>query len=319
MKKKWMTKAAVVLTCLGTIFLSGCTSYLERNPTDEKQIALNQATPGLEVINDQAAFPEGPVWTNGKLYYVEYAGNSVMTWDGQKNSVFWQQDGTGPSAVIPVANGEFLVTGYDSNTIIRISAEGKTIQTYDKDKNGNAFVGPNDFAKDANDGVYFTTSGPWESGPIVGKVYYMSADGTITEVANDLHYANGVAVSPDGKTLYVSESEAHRVIQFDIGEGILTNRQVFAVINTLDPDSGELAYPDGLKVDSKGNLYIGQYSMGRILVVGPDKTLLRTIDVPSPAAPNLNFSLDEATAYVTAIDDLDGGTYMGTVYQVPNE
>ena len=60
------------------------------------------------------------------------------------------------------------------------------------------------------------------------------------------------------------------MIQFDIGEGSLSTRQVFAVINTIDPDSGELAYPDGLKVDSKGNLYIGQYSMGRILVVGRD-------------------------------------------------
>lgn len=202
---------------------------------------------------------------------------------------------------------------------LHVALEGKTIKTYDKDKNGNAFVGSNDFSKDANGGVYFTTSGSLESGPIVGKVYYMGNDGAITEVANDLHYANGVAVSPDGKTLYVSESEAHRVIQFDIGEGSLSNRQVFAVINTIDPDSGELAYPDGLKVDSKGNLYIGQYSMGRILVVGPDKALLKTIDVPSPAAPNLTFSPDESIAYVTAIDDLDGGTYMGTVYQAPDE
>ncbi|MDD3307182.1 MAG: hypothetical protein PHO29_08825 [Acetobacterium sp.] len=57
------------------------------------------------------------------------------------------------------------------------------------------------------------------------------------------------------------------MIQFDIGEGSLSNRQLFAVINTIDSDSRELAYPDGLKVDSKGNLYIGQYSMGRILEV----------------------------------------------------
>jgi sugar lactone lactonase YvrE len=88
-------------------------------------------TEDIEVINDKAEFPEGPVLYNNKLYYVEYAGNTVMTWDGKTNSVFWKQDGIGPSAVIPTDGGEFLVTGYDSNTIIKISAEGKTVEIYD--------------------------------------------------------------------------------------------------------------------------------------------------------------------------------------------
>ena len=66
--------------------------------------------------------------------------------DGQKNTIFWSQKGCGPSAVIATAHGEFLTTCYDNGTIGRISADGKTLPPYTHDKDGNPFVGPNDFA-----------------------------------------------------------------------------------------------------------------------------------------------------------------------------
>ena len=100
----------------------------------------------VKVLNKDAWFPEGPIWYKDKLFYVEYGRNTVMTWDGKKNDVFWKQDGCGPSAVLPTASGDFVVTCYDSNSIGRISADGKTLDPYTKDKDGHPFVGPNDFA-----------------------------------------------------------------------------------------------------------------------------------------------------------------------------
>src|ERR1700740_124811 len=58
-----------------------------------------------KVLNDDAHFAEGPIWYHGKLYYVEYDRNSVTTWDGARNSIFWSKPGCGPSAVIPTARG----------------------------------------------------------------------------------------------------------------------------------------------------------------------------------------------------------------------
>src|SRR6187401_1751918 len=81
---------------------------------------------GIEVINEKAAFPEGPVMIDGELYYTEYGGNTILTWDGSKNTKFWEQAGCGPSAVIPFGS-ELLVTCYDSGTIARVSKDGKTI------------------------------------------------------------------------------------------------------------------------------------------------------------------------------------------------
>ncbi len=121
--------------------------------------AFNAHAGDIQVLNADVHFPEGPVWYHGKLYYVEYDRHSVTTWDGQKNTIFWSQQGCGPSAVIATAHGEFLTTCYDNGTIGRISADGKTLPPYTHDKDGNPFVGPNDFAPDAQGGMYFTASG----------------------------------------------------------------------------------------------------------------------------------------------------------------
>jgi gluconolactonase len=272
----------------------------------------------VTVINDKARFPEGPLWLDGKLWYVEYGGHTIMTWDGKANAEFWKQDGCGPSAVVRAGDGSFLVTCYDSGTIARVSADGKTLGSIDKDSDGQALVGPNDFTADGKGGVYFSASGPWESFPIVGKVYHLAADGTVRAVADDLHYANGLAMSPDGRTLYVCESEAYRIVQFAVAaDGTLSDRRLFVRLATLAGDPAADLYCDGLEIDRAGNLWIGHYSSGVILQASREPLLLRRIEVPSPAAPNLVLGPDEKTLYVTAVDDKTNPPYMGKVYAVP--
>lgn len=289
--------------------------------------ALAAAAPadGIRVLNDDVHFPEGPVWYHGKLYYVEYDRNTVTTWDGQKNAIFWSQKGCGPSAVIPTVRGDLVTTCYDNGTIGHMSADGKTLPAYTHDKDGNPFVGPNDFAPDGHGGLYFTCSGHPGS-MIDGKVFYMAADGTITQKASDVESANGIAVSKDGKTLYVVESEGHRLIQFKIGAGAsLTDRRVFV---NLDDLTGNVVHiiPDGVKIDSQGQLYIGQNPRdvhaalaGTIFVVNAEGKLLRKLTLPSPGVPNLAFSPDEKTVYVAALDQLDKSPYHGKIYSIPNK
>ena len=81
----------------------------------------------LSVLNQDAHFPEGPLWHDGKLYYVEYDRNTVTVWDGKSNRVFATLKGCGPSAVVRTPRGEFLTTCYDSGTIGRLSADGTTL------------------------------------------------------------------------------------------------------------------------------------------------------------------------------------------------
>lgn len=277
----------------------------------------------IKVLNADAHFPEGPIWYHGKLYYVEYDRNSVTTWDGVKNAVFWSKKGCGPSAVIPTAHGEFLATCYDSGTIGRISAEGSDLPPYTHDKDGNPFVGPNDFAPDRHGGIYFTCSGT--PGPVIdGKIFYIAADGTITQMAADVHSANGIVVSNDGQTLYAIETEEHRLIQFKIGaDASLSGRRIFLNLDDLTNHVTHI-YPDGVKIDSKGEIYIGQNPrdvhaplVGTIFVVNSDGKLLRTLKLPSPGVPNFAFSPDETTLYVTALDQVDVSPYAGKIYSIP--
>ncbi len=279
---------------------------------------------GARVINDDVHFAEGPVWHQGKLYYVEYDRSTVDTWDGKKNAIFWSQKGCGPSAVIPTVHGEFLVTCYDSNSIGRIAADGRDLPPYTHDKDGNSCIGPNDFAPDRRGGIYFTCSGTAPGPAIDGKVFYLAGDGTITQVAVNVHSANGIAVSNDGKILYVIETEVHRLIKFLIApDGSLSDRRVFLDLDDLTGNVTHL-YPDGVKINSSGEIYIGQNPRdikaplaGTIFVVNADGKLLRTLKLPSPGVPNFAFSPDELTLYVAALDQVDKSPYPGKLYALP--
>jgi gluconolactonase len=287
-------------------------------------IARGQAA-DLAILNDDAHYPEGPVWYQGKLYYVEYDRNTVTVWDGKSNRIFASQKGCGQSAVVPTVRGDFLTTCYDNGTIGRMSADGTLLPAYDHDREGNKFAGPNDFAPDIHGGIYFTTSGT--AGPVIdAKVFYIAADATITLAAADLHNANGLAVSKDGGTLYVVETEENRLLRFKIGPaGRLSERRIFLNMDELTHHVGHI-WPDGVKIDSHGRIYIGQNPrdahaplVGKIFVVDADGKLLKTISLPSPGVPNLAFSPDEKTLYVTALDQLDKAPFRGKIYAVPNE
>lgn len=277
----------------------------------------------VQVLNADAHFPEGPIWYRGKLYYVEYDRNSVSTWADGKNSLFWSKPGCGPSAVVPTAHGEFLVTCYDNGSIGRISGTGADLPPFTHDRDGDALVGPNDFAPDREGGIYFTCSGT-PPGMLDGAIYRLGPDGVITREAQHVRSANGIAVSLDGRILYAIETEEHRLIEFDIGpHGALANRRVFLNLDELTHHVTHL-YPDGVKIDATGEIYIGQNPRdahaplaGSIFVVNARGELLRTLHLPSPGVPNFAFSPDQRTLYVTALDQLDKPPYHGKVYAIP--
>lgn len=288
-------------------------------------LALTCRAGQIQVLNDDVHFPEGPIWHDGKLYYVEYDRNTVSVWDGKTNRIFATQKGCGPSAVFVTLRGEFLTTCYDSGTIGRLASDGRELPPFEHDQAGHSFVGPNDFAPDRLGGIYFTTSGhPGKA--VDGKVFYIAADGTITLAAADLNAANGLVVSRDGETLFVIETEENRLLRFRIGPaGHLSDRRVFLNLDELTHHVGHI-WPDGVKIDSRGRLYIGQNPRdpqaplaGTIFVVDAEGHLLRSFTLPSPGVPNLTFSPDERTIYVTALDQLDKSPYRGKIYAVPNE
>lgn len=283
--------------------------------------ALSAQTGHVAPIDPDAHYPEGPLWREGKLLYVEYAAGNIKSWDGKRATLYWHKDGCGASALIGF-NDHLLLACYDSNTLIELDGSGREVRQIRQDSAGKAFIGPNDFATDGHGGIYFSASGSYDiKAPITGTVLHMTADGrTITEVANTIHYPNGLTLAKDQRHLLVAEMLAGRVLSFPIeAGGALGQRTVWARLQDLAPPTAhEDAYngPDGMKLGPDGNYYIAQNGSGRILVVTEDKKLVRTIDVPTPYVTNMAFGPDGAsTVFVTGAFEQWKPPYPGVVYR----
>jgi len=182
--------------------------------------------------------------------------------------------------------------------------------------------GHNDFASDGHGGVYLSASGVYDiKAPITGAVLHMSADGkTLTEVADTIHYSNGLTLDKGQRHLLVAEMLAGRVLSFPIGaDGKLGPRTVWARLQDLAaPTPHEDAYngPDGLKLGSDGCYYIAQNGSGRVLVVDEDRKLVRTIEVATPYVTNIAFGPDGANiVFVTGAFEQWKPPYPGAVYR----
>src|SRR5438046_9421795 len=130
----------------------------------------------------------------------------------------------------------------------------------------------------ANGVAYATVFGPYAALPasVVGKIVYLAPGGEKwVEVVDDLNYANGIGVSPDQKTLYVSETVGNCILKFSINDdGSLGHRANFALLNLLAPNKNTSWWlgPDSMKLDRRGNLYVAQWFGGQILKISPDGT-----------------------------------------------
>ena len=129
-------------------------------------------------------------------------------------------------------------------------------------------------------------------------VYRLSADGTLTLLTSEMSRPNGIAFSPDEKTLYVANSDPQRAVwmAFDVNDdGTLSGGRVFADVTDV---VGELpGLPDGMKVDQQGNLFAT--GPGGVYIFSRKGVLLGRIDT-GQATANCNFGDDGSTLYMTA-------------------
>jgi len=138
----------------------------------------------------------------------------------------------------------------------------------------------------ANGRAYATVFGPYADPPtptsVIGKILYLAPGSEKwVQVANDLNYANGIGISPDQKTLYVSETVGNCILKFTINDdGSLSHRSNFALLTLLTKNKNDSWWlgPDSMKIDNKGNIYVAQWFGGKILKISPDGNLLHVFE-----------------------------------------
>ena len=285
----------------------------------------------MKVIAEDLWFPEGPVWVgDGSLLVVEIRRRTltriwldgrneiVANLGGGPNGAALGLDGychvanAGPYAFAQRADGHWVSTGtpddYVTGSIQRVDIEtGKFEVLYDK-VGEDRIRGPNDIVCDADGGFWFTNPGKtrqrdWDR----GSVCYGKADGSmVREVIFPIHKPNGVGLSPDGKTLYVAETDSARLWAWDLkGPGELARP---ATPSPDSPHGSRLIYGwptyarfDSLAVEANGNICVATLDRGGITVCSPDGGLVEFVPVAGDThITNLCFGGTQLSkAYVT--------------------
>lgn len=281
-------------------------------------------------------FPEGPVaMSDGSLLVVELEratltriapsgelsvianlgggpNGAAMGPDGHcyvcNNGGFaWLEDSTGlrPSGIAP---------DYVSGSIQRVNlATGATDVVYDRSALG-ILNGPNDLVFDRTGGFYFTDFGKIRARQQDrGAVFYARPDGSfIREVVFPLLTPNGIALSPDEKTLYVSETEPARVWAFDLAAPGVINPCPWPSPNggRLLAGIGGYERLDSMAVDREGNVCVAAIVSGAIIIITPEGGCSQ-VKLPGIYATNICFGgPDLRKAYVTLSNS-------GLVIEVP--
>ncbi len=175
--------------------------------------------------------------------------------------------------------------------VVEVAPERKVLA--DKFADGSTLGRLNDVRSDRHGGAYFTEASK-------GGVDHVAADGTVTTIAvgNGL-FTNGLTLSPDGRTLYVTNKQT--ILAFDVApDGSVSNRRDFV---KLDAEPQNSFGGDGMTVDSKGNLYVT--GGAGIYVFAPNGTKLGVMPVPRHPITLAFAGSDRKTLYVGAMGGVD--------------
>jgi gluconolactonase len=276
----------------------------------------------LEVLADGFQWTEGPVWVNqdgGFLLFSDIPTNRVVKWQqNQGVSDYLKPSGydgdrtdlrePGSNGLLLDSEGRLILMQHGNRRVARQEKNG-TITVLADRYQGTRLNSPNDGVFKSNGDLYFTDPpyGLMVKGQrgFPGKdldfcgVYRVSKDGRLTLLTKELANPNGIALSPNEKTLYVANSDPRRAIwmAFPVqGDGTLGRGKVFFDATDL-VKKGKRGAPDGLKVDQKGNLFAT--GPGGVLVLSSDGVHLGTIATGVPTA-NCAWGDDGTVLYVTA-------------------
>lgn len=143
---------------------------------------------------------------------------------------------------------------------------------------------PNDLIFDKEGNLYFTDSIRYK-----GKVCSIAANGEEKVLARGLDYPNGLAISKDGKRLWIAESYKNQIIELclDISDSNTGFPDVFCRLPFHPNQKTGLNLPDGIRIDRQGNLLVAHYGMNSIVKIGSNGELIESIPVPLSLPSNL--------------------------------
>jgi len=321
-----MLKSLILFALSLSLLFAGCSSAPAPAPGPETRGVGNivRLDPVFDLLVPRDAqiekvaggfqFTEGPLWRpEGLLWFSDVTGNVVrsLTPEGKAQILIQDAGGqtyapagsfVGPNGMIADKEGMVLLCQHTNRRIVRV-ARDLTMSPYVEKFEGKRFNSPNDLVYKSDGALYFTDppygllkqdDDPAKELTFNGVFRYGS--GKLQPLIKDLTRPNGLAFSPDEKILYVANSDEKRKVwmRYDVAaDGTVSNGRIFADV-TAETEGG---LPDGMKVDSQGNVYAT--GPGGVWVFSPEGKHLGTIK-PLEIPANCNWGDDGTSLYMTA-------------------
>jgi sugar lactone lactonase YvrE len=265
------------------------------------------------VVLTDLDFPESPRWRDGRLWVSDWGAGEVIAVapDGGREVV--ARVSSGLMCIDHLPDGRLLIVSSGDRRLLRLEPDGSLV--------GHADLSPlgehpwNDIVVDGRGNAYVNNIGfDFPEGEFApGIVALVTPDGSVRQVAGDLAFPNGMAVTADNGTLIVAESYGQRLTAFTIdGDGTLNNRRTWATVED---------HPDGICLDADGALWYGDVGTGRAVRVREGGDVLQSITLDRGCFACVLGGADRRTLYLAVnqwggANGMGGGPRMGQVLSV---
>jgi gluconolactonase len=218
-------------------------------------------------------FPEGPTFDSaGKLWFTEVKAGCLTCYDAGKLERIVAGGHVG--GMVFDAAGDIWFTDAENHKLRKYLRREQRFEDVLSSVEGKCLNRPNDLAFDAVGNLIFSCHADGRTEPL-GYLVALSKDGSAKVISRNKFFTNGIAFSEDGRWLYFSETYKWRVWRaaWDAVNATILEEQPWV-------ETGGPIGPDGLALDSEGNLYMAVFDQSRIAVVSPTSKLIETISLP---------------------------------------
>ncbi|MDF9798509.1 gluconolactonase [Catalinimonas alkaloidigena] len=259
-----------------------------------------------------ATFAEAPVFDKeGNLYVSEPFRGPVtkITPEGDTSEWFATEGANGHKIL---SDGNHLLCDRIRKVILKLDANGEELSEFVTECGGKPLRAPNDIVLDNQGGFYFTDPAGEEDS--IGRIGYVDAGGKSHFLAEWVGFPNGIALAPDGKSLYVGDFRHNEILVFPIlSPANVGPKNLFAKL----PDLGEeFGGPDGILCDEDGNLFVAHLGTGKIQVLDPQGKLMRSLPAGQLWVSNLTFGGPDGNTLFTTGCPKQQIMETGVVYQL---
>jgi gluconolactonase len=295
------------------VVLSGAVGAQDKPGVTPAIPGVVAAGTAIHIVKEEFDGTEGPLpQADGSLLFTENRANRVVRIAPDGTTSVWLASSGGANALAVTPKGEVVAALTEKPSIGVVSANAAP-RVLVQDFEGKPFNRPNDLTVSRLGLVYFTDPGV---APAAGEapkptaVYGLAPDGKLARIADDIRRPNGVALSPDERTLYVANTGGEWLVAFDLdSKGAVKGRRDFAKLAGFrQTETGPSSGADGLAVDDAGRVYAA--TTAGVQVFSPKGEALGTIVLPK-APQNLAFAGKERNAlYVVG---------RGSVYRIDTQ